>query len=438
MKKIISAVLAVILCVCCFSVGIIEIGKDVAEKIEFKQVDKLFSEVTSLDGEIENRVVVTCKKELDPRGAVQTASGYDNIQVFQYETKEQAQNALDYYSSLSYVENAEFDRVLTPASDQLLDNYDAKCFATASQGIDDMIKLINENYTDLPEIKVAVIDSGCEENEITSGRVENLGNTSGDDCIHGTKVCGTIVYNTLPNVKVYSYDVGDTNGFSSISAMTAMSKARLQGCKIINMSYGAYETSTSEKNAVNSCYNAGMIMVAASGNDGKELTSDVTHYPSGYSSVFSIGGLTIGRGKASFTNYGVGVDFYAVGTSVRTFYDGADAYWSGTSAATPVVVSVVANLLTADSSLTFSQIKSAIVTKTSYDDVENCPYIDGYATLCALTGKSISQASFTYDLAKNADTGYGEITFHCDDNVQIYCTTSSASALAVNSSKWSK
>lgn len=437
MKKALSYFLSIVISVSCFSAGMIEMGKSVASKIEYKQAEKLYAQTVEMTGEIENRVVVTSSKKLDPMGAVQTAGGYDDIQVFQYETKEQAEKALRYYSALDYVESADYDQRLMPATDEFLDNDDAKCYSSASSNIDDMIKLINENYSSLPEIKIAVIDSGCEDNDLTHDVVENLGNSVGEDNVHGTKVCGTIIHNTLRNVKIYSYDVGDTDGFSGIACTSAMAMARAKGCRIINMSYGAYETSTSQQNAVNACYNAGIILVAAAGNDGQRLTSTLQHYPSCYSNVIGIGALAYDRTKASYSNYGTGINYFTVGTSVRSYSGSSDVYWNGTSAATPIAVSIIANLLTADSSLTYSQIKNAVVTKISHENTGSYSYIDGYATLSALIGKSLPQADFTYDLYKNESTGYSSITFHCDDDVRIYCRINSKSSLAANNSKLS-
>lgn len=434
MKRFISIFLSCAVLIASFMIGITEIGKNVTEKVENKQIEKLYNETVSLTGEIENRVVVKCRKKLDSMGAVQTASGYDNMQIFQYETKEQADRAYQYYSGLDYVESVDFDKRILPCGDEFLDNDDAKCYATASDNIDDMIKLINENYSNFPEIKIAVIDSGCEDNELTHNAVQNLGNTVGADNDHGTKVCGTIIYNTLGNVKIYSYDVGDADGFSNVSCTSAMYKAKSDGCKIINMSYGSYESNTNENNAVNSIYNSKIIMVAAAGNDNKKLTSSVQHYPSCYSKVIGIGALNEMRDKASFSNYGTGVNYYTVGRAVRSYQGSSDIVWAGTSAATPVAVSIIANMLSVDSSLDFTKLKSIIKTSTSHNNTSSYGYIDGYSTLSSYINKTLPQANFTYDLNKNDATGFSDITFHCDKDIRIYCQKNSTSKLAINNS----
>ena len=435
MKRIMSFALVIVLFFSFFTVGIIEIGKFVADEIECRQVRKMYYETTALSGEIENRVAVVSKKKLDDQGAFQKASGYDDLQIFQFETREQAEKAYAYYNSLDYVESVDYDRKLTLCGDEILDNDDAKCYSTAASNIDDMIKLIKENYSDLPEIRIGVIDTGCEENDLTRGVVENLGNTVGADNDHGTKICGTIIYNTMGNVKIFSYDCGDADGISHYGATTAMNMATANDkCKILNMSYGSYETSTTQQNAINNAYNRGAIMVAAAGNERTQLTSSVKTYPCCYDKVIGIGSLSPDRTKASYSNYGTGVNYFTVGSTVRSFQDGSDIYWNGTSAATPMALSIFVNMLSVNSSLKTSTLKSYIVTEYSHEDNNSYSYIDGYASLCKLIGKELPQADFTYDLEKNETTGFSKITFHCDEGVRIYCKLNSNSTIAINNS----
>jgi hypothetical protein len=127
--------------------------------------------------------------------------------------------------------------------------------------------------------------------------------------------------------------------------------ARLNGAKIINASFGSSEYSSALDTAINSCRNAGIIVVAAAGND--SANNDATpFYPAslgvlrGRDNVVAVAATDRFDNLASFSNYGSNtVHLAAPGQSIYSTYyysDNSYVYLSGTSVAAPHVAGVLA------------------------------------------------------------------------------------------------
>lgn len=121
-----------------------------------------------------------------------------------------------------------------------------------------------------------------------------------------------------------------------------------QGVDIVNMSLGGGDYNELFLGALEDAYNAGVFLVAATGNDGENELA----YPSGYDVVFSVGSCRRHEygsypKKSGFSNYGEGLDLVAPGEDIiQEGYtpDNGVAYYKsiGTSVAAPHVSAVVA------------------------------------------------------------------------------------------------
>ena len=98
-----------------------------------------------------------------------------------------------------------------------------------------------------------------------------------DDHGHGTHVSGTLaaeangvgVVGVAPDADLYAYKVLGADGSGDYSFMiAALEQAVLDGVDVVNMSLGGTVDSVALHNEVIAAYNAGIVLVAASGNVG--------------------------------------------------------------------------------------------------------------------------------------------------------------------------
>ncbi|PSC74254.1 subtilisin-like serine protease [Micractinium conductrix] len=144
------------------------------------------------------------------------------------------------------------------------------------------------------------------------------------------------------------------------------------GVRIVSASYGSYSYSEMERDGIQALGHAGILFVAAAGND--NYNNDVnTLYPASYglSNQLSVGASIWNDNMASFSNYGATtVHLAAPGTNILSVGHTADDSYvlkSGTSMACPVVSGVAALLFSAKPTATVAEVRNAIL--SSFDEV---------------------------------------------------------------------
>ena len=216
--------------------------------------------------------------------------------------------------------------------------------------------------------------------------------TAGDVVdVHGTHVAGTIgarggngigVAGVVWNVKMISGKFLDVDGSgTSFDAAAALDylvdlKGR-HGLNIVaaNNSWGGEAYSETLYQAVVRAADAGIVFVAAAGNEGMN-TDTSPHYPSnystlaaaGYEAVISVASLDRWGQRSPFSNYGATtVDIGAPGGDIVSTlpHGGGMDYgsFSGTSMATPHVTGAVALYKAMHPNASASQIRSAILSQ---------------------------------------------------------------------------
>jgi subtilisin family serine protease len=138
---------------------------------------------------------------------------------------------------------------------------------------------------------------------------------------HGTHVAGTIVAanNSLgilgvaPNVNLYHARVLGPRGGSASDVMQGVRHlVEVFGCKVINLSLGSNSSSRTEAKFYKEMRKKGVLVVAASGNDGE----DSVGFPAGYAVNIAVGAVDRNNDLANFSNTGKNLDIVAPGVSV--------------------------------------------------------------------------------------------------------------------------
>ncbi|MFF4252516.1 S8 family serine peptidase [Streptomyces sp. NPDC001663] len=210
---------------------------------------------------------------------------------------------------------------------------------------------------------------------------------------HGTHVAGTIaaVTNNNKGVAGIAYGakvsplrvLGKCGGYDSdiIDAITWASGGSVSGvpansnvAKVINMSLGGDGAcSSATQSAITAAVNRGTTVVVAAGNENDNVAN---HSPGNCNNVISVAATNRSGAKASYSNYGSGVDISAPGgqtstgtangilstlnSGTKTPSSESYAYYQGTSMATPHIAGLVALMKSANASLTPAQIETAI------------------------------------------------------------------------------
>jgi subtilisin family serine protease len=157
---------------------------------------------------------------------------------------------------------------------------------------------------------------------------------------------------------------------SSSAAATGLDYAINVGAKIVNGSFGSSSKSTALEDEVNYAQSKGVLLVFAAGNNSTNNDS-APEYPAAFTNgnIIAVAAVTSSGALASFSNYGPkSVDLGAPGDNIlSTYLNSAYKVLSGTSMASPIVAAAAAMLHSRDSSLTYSQIRSTILSHTQPD-----------------------------------------------------------------------
>ena len=245
---------------------------------------------------------------------------------------------------------------------------------------------------------------------------------------HGTHVAGTVgaVSNNSLGVAGVNWNcslmhlrvLGVGGGLDADIAQSVRYAARLsnssgtlppQRARVINMSLGGPGSSSTMQSAVTAARNAGVVIVAAAGNE----NSSVPSFPASYTGVLSVAAVDLNANKASYSNFGSTIDLAAPGgdTGVDlnndTFPDGVLStmvtqnvfaptleFLPGTSMACPHVAGLAALMLDVNPALTVPEIETILITTTvdlgapGRDDIFGNGLIQADRALAAAAGQS--------------------------------------------------
>jgi len=188
--------------------------------------------------------------------------------------------------------------------------------------------------------KVCVIDSGLDlphedmgarGGSISGTNDSGTGNWYNQGGPHGTHVAGTVaalnngigvrgVIGSDPSMHIIKVFNASGWGYSS-ELVSAINTCVNNGSDVINMSLGGAGSSTTEQNGIQAAYDAGVLLIAAAGNDGVvSSTTDVESFPASYDSVVSVAALDSNKALADFSQKNSQVEIAAPGVDVLSTY----------------------------------------------------------------------------------------------------------------------
>jgi serine protease len=259
-------------------------------------------------------------------------------------------------------------------------------------------------YDFIADTRISLDGDGLDDNPNDPG---DQGEVNGNSTFHGTHVAGTIAaatnnakgvagvgWNTriMPLRVLGKGGAGDDYSIEQAIRFAAglsndSGKLPAKKADVINLSLGGAEVSSSFRRTITDAYNVGVVIVAASGNDG----TSVPMYPAALTEVISTGAVDINKQHPDYSNYGTTLKVVAPGgartadlngdgipdgimSTVGKDEKGQELQYSyetmiGTSMASPHVAGVVALMKAVNPLLTPKQVNALLASGKITEDL---------------------------------------------------------------------
>jgi len=208
---------------------------------------------------------------------------------------------------------------------------------------------------------------------------------------HGTMTSG-LVHLVAPKAQILPLKAFSSNGTGYLSnIVAALYYATQHHANVVNMSFDLTSNSPSLTQAISYANKAGVVLVAAAGNE----STSAPVYPAALNSyVVGIASTTNWDTRSTFSNYGsVDVLIAAPGENIiSTFPGGTYASASGTSFSSPLVAGTAALMLSAKPSLNQSQAATALSHAIHLTPDLNHGRLDVYQAVSAWVNSSSSSS----------------------------------------------
>jgi thermitase len=297
------------------------------------------------------------------------------------------------------VEFAELDRLIPPAemvpNDPLYGNFEAwnlpKISAPGAWS----------TTTGSSSVTVAILDTGVDGAHedlavkmVPGWNFYNNNSDTRDVYGHGTKVAGTAsassnnalgVASVAWGCKIMPIRISDANGNATYSAMASgLTWAADHGARVANISYIASNSST-VRSAASYFQSRGGVVTASAGNNTTFDSSSDNPY------ILTASATDQWDVLSYFSNTGNNIDVAAPEGAYTTRNGGGYTYAGGTSISAPTVAGVVALVLSANPSLTATQVQEII--KQSADDLGSAGWDPSYGSGRVNAARAVSLAS---------------------------------------------
>ncbi len=332
------------------------------------------------------------------------SSPLNNVLLLKLGQDVEEKTAVRAYNSLEEVEYAEpnyFYYIFAMPNDAFFSSQYG-LYNSSNQGIDAIGGWDVEQGDS--SVIIAIIDTGIDStHEDLSGKViqgydfVNEDYDPRDDNGHGTHVAGIAAAKwnngrgiagvcpgcSLLAVKVVTADGSGANSWIANGIANAVNL----GARVINLSLGGLDRSSTIQLAVQQAYQRGAVVVAASGNDG----SGVPLYPAAFEEAIAVGATDRYGDRASFSSYGSHLELAAPGQAIYSTLPG-NSYgaWNGTSMACPHVAGLAGLLLSRNPALSNAQIRQILISTSQDLGASGRDSYFGYGRINAL--RALSQA----------------------------------------------
>ncbi len=359
------------------------------------------------------------------------ALGQDRFFLVEFEQDYDTKEIREMYSNSGEIESVEFQRKLEshatiPNDPELgqqwfLDKIQAKDAWDITTGSSNVIVAVLDSGVDLDHPDL-VDKIWTNPGEIAGNGVDDDGNQIVDDIHganftsvvptsnvsdnngHGTSVAGVIAAKTNNGQGIAGVSWGAqimpvrisntaTDGQQTDIA-EGVDYAVSKGADVINISSGGSGFVQVLNNATQAAVNAGVVVVASTGNEGEPFISR----PASYSSVIAVGSSDQSDNRVGNSNYGVHLDIVAPGAFIRTTANGGGyTTTGGTSLAAPQVSGTIALMLSVNSNLSPAEVRGIL--RQTAEDINGATKVfevqTGYGRLNALRAVQQAQAALT-------------------------------------------
>ncbi|XP_033121454.1 aqualysin-1-like isoform X2 [Anneissia japonica] len=228
-------------------------------------------------------------------------------------------------------------------------------------------------------VTVYVVDSGVNTKHVEfGGRAENWHEVvtgTGEDCFgHGTHVAGTVAaatHGVASGVNIRSvriFGCAESSPFEVIAEGLNHILAHGDSGSIVTMSLGGPQSHVADE-AVKSLIRAGFVVVVSAGNENEDACG---RSPARVTEAITVGATNQSDQRATFSNFGTGVDIFAPGVRVESLdyrTNNGTLIFSGTPMSAPHVSGVAAILRSRG--IPAGEVRQRIIDLSSKDIVQN-------------------------------------------------------------------
>lgn len=374
-------------------------------------------------------IVRSYKSYENSYGADEAITGYEDLQVIQYESVNETINAFNSLSSKSSVSSVIPDTEIDITTEESTDETTTYNWAYDRVRVYEAIEYVTNTYNidELPEIKVGILDTGVwtdeediQERLVSEYSVINHRNMTFKVAeTHANIISRIITDCTTTNVKIYSYQGCNGNGdFFVSNFIICEERMLLDNLDVVNFSFG----SVIDYNIGAKLDEQGVLVITSAGNRANARP----YYPSSAKYALSVASMNKYDKMSTFSNRNSDyVEVVAPGENLPNM-------GSGTSFSCPMVVSLCAMIMSLNPEYTREQVVQKLYsscdstllagTKTKYGTIDFMNALVGSEYKSQL----VDAPTFSLTSRPSPTTMYSETQYlelYCNEGEEIYYTT---------------